>query len=462
MIRPPDPLRLLPLSLLLLPLAAQNGVSSGAASQLRAALAAGLLPAPSAIAVDEILNYHRHRIAGPRPGDAVGLDVAVATLASDCGREREVLQIGLSSVPPQGAAPRGPVDLVLVIDCSGSMADGGKLATVQSALHTLVRRLGPSDRVAIVAYDDAARVELPLTPADCGHGLPDAIARLRPGGFTNLHGGLMLGLDLAAAGERAARVLLLTDGIANRGATDPAAIAADAKARHECSRGRIGITTIGVGTDVQHELLRGIARQARGQHHFLADACDVEKVFVAELQSLLGPAARELRLCVELDPDLAVAEVYGGRSHSAGRQLEFAIPDLGRDATMVLLVELRRSDSAPPGKRRFPIRARLDYVDAACGDRVQLQQVASAGAGATESCAADEIARNWRIARLAGAMREACAVHARGDVGQARWTLGAAIGDAGGAGDPAVDRVLQMAERMRERLQRAVSPCPDR
>src|SRR5262249_51491006 len=147
------------------------------------------------------------------------------------------------------------------------------------------------------------------------------VRELAPRGSTNLYDGLMLGFRVAAGSEergrategcdersgrepadlpdraRTRRVLLRTDGIANTGVTLPARIVADARPFEDSG---IDLSTIGVGADLNDDLLRTLARGGRGLYHFVASGEDLEKVFVDDLQSLLAPVARHARLEVEL------------------------------------------------------------------------------------------------------------------------------------------------------------------
>jgi Ca-activated chloride channel family protein len=433
-------------------------VSSGSTAQVRAAAARGAVLPPSAFVIEEIVNYHRHRIAAPSAGEAVALEARISAVGPG-HRSRGVLQIGLSTAGATATGARAPCDLVLVVDCSGSMAGDHKLERVREALRTLVGRLAGDDRVGIVAYDDEARVVLPMTRRAARGAIESAIDSLQPGSATNLHGGLILGADLAQQccdRQATRRVLLLTDGIANRGVTDPHHIAADARAR---ARGA-GISTIGVGQDVQHELLRTIARETRGQHHFVADAGDVAKVFVAELQSLLVPSARKVRLSLEPDRDLHV-DVFGYAPLCRDGRVVIEIEDLGRDATLVVLAELRCGD-APADKRRFPVRVVLDYEDPACGNPVRIERVVSLTTGGDGEEGSDpEVTRNWRIAQLADAMREAAVAHEQGRTREARAGLERGLALARESqGDADVARVVAIAENLRLAL--AGSACLDR
>lgn len=439
------------------PVPAQDGVSSAAASIVRAQAARGHVPLPSAFIVEEILNYHRHRIARPEGGAALALDARVGEVCPADGGTRHVLQVGLATAAAAPHGPRSPAELVFVIDCSGSMQDDAKLERVREALRTLVARLEPEDRISIVGYADAARVVLPRRCVQAREEIRRAIDALEPEGATNLHAGLMLGLELAAGCEGRAnrRVILLTDGIANRGIVDADRISAEARAR---AGKEIAVSTIGVGDDVQHELLRRIARETRGQNHFLADAGDIAKVFVQELCSLVVPAARQVRVRIELDGELQVDRLFGYETQFGDGRLSFRLEDLGSDSTMVLLAELKPC-LATAGRSRFPIRVVVEAQDARTGQRIRLEQVVSvqtAGAG----CADAEVTRNWKIAQLAHGMRAAAVLHEQGLDARALDRLDHSLREIGPAEDPDLARVAATAQDLRRALEG--SACRDR
>src|SRR5205085_8479956 len=127
------------------------------------------------------------------------------------------------------------------------------------------------------------------------------IREIRPGSSTNIHAGLMLGYREALKNfskDATNRVILLTDGIANQGVTDPDKIAQDSLGFND--RG-VDLSTIGVGLDLNKDLLRELAKSGRGLFHFVADAEDINKVFVKELQSLVSPVATEPNVEIEYD-----------------------------------------------------------------------------------------------------------------------------------------------------------------
>ena len=95
---------------------------------------------------------------------------------------------------------RAPLDVVVALDCSGSMS-GAKLALCQETIALLIRELRSDDRFALVSFDHTVKREMDLASMD-GDGAKaraEACAhRVKSGGTTNLSGGLLEALQIAA------------------------------------------------------------------------------------------------------------------------------------------------------------------------------------------------------------------------------------------------------------------------
>jgi len=360
-------LALLPLGLALLAdLPAQAAASSYGHARTREAAALGRLPTPLEVAVADIVNYHRHVLPAPRAGQAVALDLRTGAATARPGGQ-VILQIGMTTAPPSDRADHPPVNLALVIDCSGSMAADGKIGHVREGLHKLAERLSPTDRVAIIAYSTEASVVAASRPYGDGAWYRRAVDELRTGGSTNLDGGLQLGLrevsrEMSAGGSN--RVILLTDGIANVGETRPDAILRASRAY--TSEG-VDLTTIGVGEDLNNELLDRLARGGRGLFHYVADGADLSKVFVQEVDMLLTPVARDAELVVQLPRGLLLEQVYGhewrpvrgGREDREANEIAIALPDMNAGMTAVVMIRCRcRHDLRPGDTLRAEARLR--------------------------------------------------------------------------------------------------------
>lgn len=197
----------------------------------------------------------------------------------------------------EGDAPsdqaRIPLNLAFVLDRSGSMA-GGKLEAVKRAARDLIRRLHPTDRVSVVAFDDAVETVARSGSAGEQQGLLRNLMAIGPGGCTNLSGGWLQGRALvqhALQSEGVNRVILLTDGLANAGITDPSILRqlfADALGA------RVGTTTVGVGADYDENLLADLAEAGGGFTYYIERLDQTGAIFEEELEGLLSIAAQNL------------------------------------------------------------------------------------------------------------------------------------------------------------------------
>jgi hypothetical protein len=119
---------------------------------------------------------------------------------------------------------------------------------------------------------------------------------IEPRGSTDLGGGWLRGAEQVAAGQLAEgvnRVLLLTDGLANVGMTDPAELARHAAELR--SRG-VSTTTFGIGDDFNEVLLAGMADAGGGQFRFIATAADINRHITEAVGELLEVVARDVTL----------------------------------------------------------------------------------------------------------------------------------------------------------------------
>ncbi len=423
----------------------QEGVSSMSMGMSRA----GLIPLFDQIRIEEYINYHRHEIPRPEGDQAVRLDLKWNRLPDD----RAVVQVGLATAPVGNPDLMPPLNLVLVIDRSGSMS-GDRIAKVKDSLHALIGRLRATDRVTVVSFSDSARVDLEPCDKTKKKKIRQAIERIDAGGSTNLHGGLMLGYQMAEQNldqDRTSRVILLTDGIANVGTIDPATIAAESRAFNKKG---ISLSTIGLGGNLNQELLRNLADAGRGLIHFVDDAADIEKTFVREIDSLLAPAARKIRLTVE-SSSAQPARVYGYQPETRENQSVFRIDDLNRGATQIVLSEWELS--ATP----VEIRVRLEYVDAVSGEpQEQTASVRLDGEAPDDMPVDPDLEKNYQIAVVAGALRESARLFHAGQSRQAARILGKtvrSVREQSVENDADIVRMLDIARDYQQKMKTAAA-----
>ena len=278
-------------------------VDTAAYSLARNYVQQGQLPPADAIRVEEFVNYFRQDYPLP-PDVAFGLyaDGAPSPYQPDGSM---IVRFGVQGyrVPE---AQRQPLNLTLVIDVSGSMSDGGRLELVKQAVQLLVDRLTAADNLAVVAYSTEARVVLQPVSGSDRNTILNAVYGLYPENSTNAEAGLQLGYQMAQLMYRPAavnRVILLSDGVANVGATGPGAIleSIGAAARDY----GIKLTSVGVGMgNFNDVLLEQLADQGDGNYAYVDDLDEARKLFVEKLVSTLQVIALDAKIQVDFNAEV--------------------------------------------------------------------------------------------------------------------------------------------------------------
>lgn len=254
----------------------------------------------------------------------------------------------------EGEAPenrdRVPLNLSLVLDRSGSMG-GEKLEAARRAAAMLARRLSPQDTISVVAFDDAVNVVADPATGAAQEQLPGLIESIECGGMTNLSGGWLRGRDLVADNLRDGgvnRVILLTDGQANQGITDPKKLTG--LCRQGVKKG-VSTTTIGFGEDYSEDLLKAMADAGGGGTYYIEKVDQASGVFEEELEGLLSIAAQNVRVTVRPGAHAdAVNVLHQYPSNAQGDVLTLEVGDLyAREPRRILIAILLPPGSATPG-----------------------------------------------------------------------------------------------------------------
>ncbi len=261
---------------------------------------------------------------------------------------------------PEAAGARVPVSLALVFDTSGSMMEDDRIAQARDAAQAVVSRLSPQDALALVTFDDQAWVRIPRTAALDPALFRQTIAGLMPGGGTNLYDGLVRGLDEVSKGGRsgARRVILLSDGEANIGVTEPARIVDAAAAR--VAEG-VTVSALGVGLDFNEDLLADLTDASGGSWRFADQPGAISALLEGELDRMTRLVGQELTLEVELGEGVALDQVYGwsARRQSGGFQVFLGDLHAGETRKIVARVQVPTDEDG----ERIVGEARLRYHD---------------------------------------------------------------------------------------------------
>jgi Ca-activated chloride channel family protein len=312
----------------------------------RSYLLNGTLPPMESVRAEEFINAFKQDY--PRPAD-VAFGIYADGAPSPFHRDGStLLRFGVQGydVPD---SQRKPAMLTFIIDVSGSMRDEGKLDMVKNALHGLVERLRPSDTIAIAAFTNNAWVVLnPVSGAD-QPGINAAIDTLTSYNGTNLDAGLHVGYEMAGTmykEDAINRVILLSDGVANIGATDANTLVNFVRGYSER---QITLTTIGVGMRTYNDaLLEQLADKGNGFYANVNSMEDAQTLFYQRLTGSLQAIAIDAKVQVDFNPDVVARYRLIGYENRAIADQDFRNNSVaagqinaGHSATALYAVQLK-------------------------------------------------------------------------------------------------------------------------
>lgn len=252
---------------------------------------------------------------------------------------RVYLQISVST-PTVESPRRRPMNLAVVLDRSGSMADQAKIEYAKKALYALIDRLQPDDLFSLVIYDDVIDVLRRSHRVGDKRDLKRLVEEVYPRGATNLGGGMIEGLrqvERSLDREYVNRVILLSDGLANRGITDLHELGRIARRYRARS---ISLTTMGMGMDYNENLMVGLAESGGGNYYFIESPHSLASIFHREFKTLSSVVAQNAQIELRLGRGVRLLDAIGCE-HRIDRD-EYVIPvgDLYSGERRELTVEL--------------------------------------------------------------------------------------------------------------------------
>ena len=279
-----------------------------------------------------------HRPGAAKPDDPGLIELAATpsttlVLADQPGQMAVRVKIMAATPPAQG---HGPVNLVLVLDTSGSM-EGDAIASTRDAAQALVDRMADGDRLSIVVFHSLGEVLVPsIRLGDVSRKkIRTAIAGLAARGTTDLASGWSLALAQLIAGrsERTLnRMVLVTDGIPND-VSPVAELIAQTQAL------QVPITPLCLDVECEPTLLGQIAVQTGGSYKYLDDATAVAAVFDSEVLRLHQLVARDVRLVLKAGPGVILdATLLGDAIAGGGRSLALGDLAAGEERELVIPV----------------------------------------------------------------------------------------------------------------------------
>lgn len=293
---------------------------------------------------------------------------------------------------------RPPLNISLVLDRSGSMESERKLEKAKEAVLMVLNHLKGEDQYSLVSYDHMVTVDQPSGKIQNKSAVQASVKAIRSGGSTNLSGGMLEGYNQVKSTkiEKAVnRVLLLSDGLANQGITEPTELQKIVQSKFD--QESMAISTFGVGSDFNEDLMTNLAEYGRGNYYFIDSPDDIPAIFKKELDGLLSVVAQNAQLTINFpNNQLELEKVYGYEASIIDNEIRIPFNDVFAEEEKVVLVKFRLKDDIS-GSLNF--KGALQYDDVLNGysrkkEVLELEMKATNDKVAYEESANKEVMKN--------------------------------------------------------------------
>ena len=277
-------------------------VDTASYTNVRRMIDDGMDVPPDAVRIEEFINYFDYDYSDPADGEPF----AVHTELSDCpwNDETELLMVGINTKGFDAVLDERPaMNLVFLIDVSGSMYDDNKLPLVQKSFSMLTDNLTAADRVSIVTYAGSDEVVLEGADGNDRKKILRAINDLEAGGSTAGAAGINTAYDIAQkyfidGGNN--RVILATDGDLNVGLSSESELTRLIEEKRESG---VFLSVLGFGTgNYKDNRLEALADYGNGNYSYIDSEKEAKKVLVDEMSGTLFTVAKDVKFQLEFNP----------------------------------------------------------------------------------------------------------------------------------------------------------------
>jgi Ca-activated chloride channel family protein len=280
-------------------------VDTASYSNIRRFLNQGQLPPADAVRIEELVNYFTYDYEEPAGKHPFAAEVEMASCPWQ--PKHRLARIGIRAASLD-ADERPPMNLVFLIDVSGSMRPANKLPLLKRAMKTLVKNLNEEDRVAMVTYAGSSGLVLDSTPVSDRQSILEALDRLNSGGSTAGASGIKLAYEVAREhfdDDAMNRVILCTDGDFNVGTTNNDELLSLIRKR---SNEGIFLNIYGFGMgNIKDDRLEKLSNEGNGTYGYIDNYQEAQKVFGEQLEGTLATVAKDVKFQLEFNPQAVAA-----------------------------------------------------------------------------------------------------------------------------------------------------------
>lgn len=279
------------------------------------------------------------------------------------GPRQTVVQVEIKARPSTLDKKRtSPINLALVLDRSGSMA-GAKLEKAKQAAAVAVDQLEADDFFSLVVYDDDVEVLVPPQKVKDKEAIKRQIFAVRDGGSTALYAGVEKGaaqIRKYLDGEKVNRIILLSDGMANVGPSQPGDLA---KLGKELRKEGLSVSTVGLGEDYNEDLMTALAEASHANYYYVQDAEKLPGIFKQELGTVKSVVGRNVQVIITLPEGVKPIEVIGEEDLVfKGQSVTIPLSEFFAAQTRRFLISVEAPNSK--AEQIEMAQVELSYVDA--------------------------------------------------------------------------------------------------
>jgi Mg-chelatase subunit ChlD len=308
-----------------------------------ASLEKGRMPELATVRSEEFINAFDYR--DPEPAAGAPLAFATERARYPFAQNRDLVRFSVKTAAA-GRQPGRPLNLVLLLDNSGSMERADRVRILREALRVLAAQLQPQDRLSVMTFARKATLRINGVAGDKASEAITAVGEIPPEGGTNIAVALDEAYEIALRHYQPgsiSRVVLLTDGAANLGDVNPDAL----KRKVETNRQRgVALDCFGIGWEGYDDtLLETLARNGDGRYGFINTPEEAASGFAAQLAGALRVAASDVKVQVEWNP----------RRVTAYRQIGYAKHQLKKEQFRDNTVDAAEIGAAESGNALYVV-----------------------------------------------------------------------------------------------------------
>ena len=244
-------------------------------------------------------------------------------------------------------------NLAFVIDCSGSMSSANKMDWVKDSFDIFIENVRSTDYVSLIAFSNDAAVYFPATHMKTyieKQQFKNKVQSMRASGGTNIYAGLATGYQEVIANYDPAynnRVILLTDGEHNDSRKTTEDIVNLAKQYNKLD---INVSCIALGTSADVNLMTDIAEEGGGSSRFISNHEKMVETFSTELDRLLVPAARDMKMNLKFADGVRLLETWGYKNIIDGQSVSYELDTIHNGDYETIVTELLLSSDFDKSK----------------------------------------------------------------------------------------------------------------